>query len=324
MNMHRIPSADEEIDLLHVENEAAKVLLSPTIWVKRPVPRFDGRTVKERGIDADNSEKIERMENAPQGSLALEPSLFKRSGYHSHHHHSHSREAPTPISSGQRHVPDPRESADKILEGLETEDKENQHAKTDIEEIKAIENEVALAERNKKLLLDQLQSSRTELSSLRSENESVKRIFASLGVVKSDFDMEGAADGPGRKKRMVSIGRRLVENLNNKQLFPQNNLQTKLPAIEQSGQLMAIDEANKANKANKAKEETLPIMKTPNIPQNLKGASTLPVFTPPSSFPEESQIAAAALTVAKGDPAVAMLSLLEKALASRAPPLRSS
>lgn len=315
--MHRIPSADEEIDLLHVENEAAKVLLSPTIWVKRPVPRFDARTVKERRIDVDNSEKIERIENAPQGSLdALEPCLFKRSL--GHHGHAHVREAAIPIPPGQRHVSDLRESADKILEGLETENKENQHAKTDIEEIKAIENEVAAAERNKKLLLDQLQSSRTELSSLRSENESVKRIFASLGVVKSDFDMEGAADGPARKKRMVSIGRRLVENLNNKQLFPQNNMQTKPPAIEQAGQ-PAIDEASKA------KEETLPVMKTPNIPQNLKGgASAVPVFTPPSSFPEESQIAAAALTVAKGDPAVAMLSLLEKALASRAPPLRAS
>jgi hypothetical protein len=315
--MNRIPSADEEIDLLHVENEAAKVLLSPTIWVKRPVPRFDSRTVKETRIDADNSEKIERMGNAPQGSLVLEPSLFKRSGCHSHHH-GHSREAPIPIPSGQRHMPDLRESADKILEGIETEDKENQHAKTDIEEIKAIESEVAAAERNKKLLVDQLHSSRTELSSLRSENESVKRIFASLGVVKSDFDMEGATDGPARKKRMVSIGRRLVENLNNKQLFPQNDLQTKLSAIEQAGQ-PAIHEANKA------KEEVLPIMKTPNIPQNLKGASTLPsMFTPPSSFPEESQIAAAALTVAKGDPAVAMLSLLEKALASRAPSLQAS
>lgn len=314
--MNRIPSADEEIDLLHVENDAAKVLLSPTIWVKRPVPRFDEPPAKERRLEADVSDKVEANKKPLQGSPSL--LVLSRRECVSGFDRAHGDEAAGTGLGERQAAADLRESADKILEGLETEDKENQHAKTDLEEIKAIENEVMSAEQTKMVLTDQLRARQIELSSLLSENESIKRIFASLGVIRSDFDMEGATDGPGRKKRMVCIGRRLVENLNNTHLFPSECYPKS--TLESPGR---VDDCARDPGTDKA--VPMVVIKTPRINAriNKNETSSLPVFTPPSHFPEESQIAAAALTVAKGDPAVAMLSLLEKALASRAPSMHT-
>lgn len=132
---------------------------------------------------------------------------------------------------------------------------------------------------------------------MRRQNGAVKRMFGALGVEKEDFVLGDASDGPSRKKRMVAIGNRLVKSLNEKQGEGGEGAAPPPPPTRGRG-------------------------RPPLHAATVVGRdASHPAFTPPSSCPVESQIAAAALTLSKGDPSVALLSLLEKALSARAPPM---
>jgi hypothetical protein len=139
----------------------------------------------------------------------------------------------------------------------------------------------------------------SELKTVHAQNSGIKRMFAALGVAKDDFNMAGAVDEPSRKRRMIEIGQKLVTSLNEQK--PEEQKQKPLPP-------------------QPPRRGRPPLNPVAHTPASTVAGSACPIFTPPASFPAESQIAAASLTLSKGDAAVALLSLLEKALAARAPP----
>jgi hypothetical protein len=141
------------------------------------------------------------------------------------------------------------------------------------------------------------QETAAELNTVHAQNSGIKRMFAALGVAKDDFNMAGAVDEPSRKRRMIEIGQRLVASLNE-----------------------AKPEEQKPMPPQPPRRGRPPLNPVAHTPAPTVAGSTRPIFTPPANFPMESQIAAASLTLSRGDAAVALLSLLEKALAARAPP----
>ena len=155
------------------------------------------------------------------------------------------------------------------------------------------------AQQTSRELQEDYQNHTAELKNVHEQNNGIKRMFAALGVAKDDFNMAGAVDEPSRKRRMIEIGQRLVTSLNE----PKPDEQKQKPMPPQP-----------------PRRGRPPLNPTANTPAPTVAGSTRPVFTPPANFPVESQIAAASLTLSKGDAAVALLSLLEKALAARAPP----
>lgn len=169
---------------------------------------------------------------------------------------------------------------DDILKTVE----ENDKAEADLKEISDIEGEIAKnAEVN--MLLEQLLASKTKrLEELHVQNATIKRIFGAIDVVKDDFVIEGLSEEE-RRSKMISIGQRLIQSLRG---APSG--QGGRPSG--SGRDQA---AGAGDQGHSSRNACLPM-------------------AAPDMYPMESQIAAASVIAAKGDPARALLSLLEKAL----------
>jgi len=180
-----------------------------------------------------------------------------------------------------------------ILDVMDKEGDEKEQTEQDLAHIAHLEADLERAKRLGLQFESDLQDARADARAIMNENGSIKRLFAAIGVNRDDFNVDGLSE-PDRKRRMLSTGRRLMHNLN-------TNARLGL-----AGTATVLAPHQSAVEGD-----------TPGPPAPSQYAK--PAFTPPASFPVESQIAAAALTLAHGDPAAALLSLLEKALASRAP-----
>jgi len=174
---------------------------------------------------------------------------------------------------------------------MEKEGSQKEQAEQDLAHIAALETEIERARGICLLLEARLQESSADVTTTVTENNSIKRLFEAVGVMRDDFNMESCADEPARKRRMTETGRRLIKNLGGEP-----------PAA------VAEPDAGRWVPTNQGQ--------TPAPPAPM---SARPVVTPPAAFPVESQVAAAALTLAKGNPAGALLSLLQKALSARVP-----
>ena len=208
--------------------------------------------------------------------------------------------SPCPPSRFKRH----RDEQD--LSYLETSDREGEnqsHVKEDLEHIAKVEAQIQRHAEINAALLAELQNLGAKVLQVHTQNESVKRMFHALNVTKDAFNMGDATDEPSRKRRMIEIGTKLVKNLSE-------------PKEQQPPQL-------KSHPLPPRPRGRPPLNATTQTPAPTVAAAARPVFTPPASYPVESQIAAASLTLSQGDPAVALLSLLEKALAARAPQSQS-
>lgn len=180
-----------------------------------------------------------------------------------------------------RRMVSPGGQDDDILKTVE----ENDKAEADLKEISDIEGEIAKnAEVN--MLLEQLLASKTKkLEELHVQNATIKRIFGAVDVVKDDFIIEGLLEEE-RRNKMIRIGQRLIQSLRG--------------ASAKAGHPSASGRDGQATAA--AAED-----------QGHSRHACLPMAAP-DMYPMESQIAAASVIAAKGDPARALLSLLEKAL----------
>lgn len=169
---------------------------------------------------------------------------------------------------------------DDILKTVE----ENDKAEADLKEISDIEGEIAKnAEVN--MLLEQLLASKTKkLEELHVQNATIKRIFGAIDVVKDDFVIEGLSEEE-RRNKMISIGQRLIQSLRGA-----SSGQGGRPSGSGRDQSQAA-----GDQRHSSRNACLPM-------------------AAPDMYPMESQIAAASVIAAKGDPARALLSLLEKAL----------
>lgn len=208
--------------------------------------------------------------------------------------------SPCPPSRFKR----PREEQDiSYLEASDREGAEQTQIMEDLEHIAGIEAVIRRHAEINAVLHGELQRIGAEVHQVQTQNDSIKRMFQALNVIKDDFNMAGASDETSRKRRMVEIGHRLVKNLNEpkEQQAPQPKPHPLPPQMPRG-------------------RGRPPLHGNTQTPAATVAAAARPIFTPPASFPVESQIAAASLTLSSGDPAVALLSLLEKALAARAPP----
>lgn len=204
------------------------------------------------------------------------------------------------MSTGSRQKRKQREDHQDLsyLEAPDREGAEKEQIEADLAHIAVIEREIMRAQHIARELQLDLQDIGVELNTVHAQNSGIKRMFTALGVAKDDFNMAGAVDEPSRKRRMIEIGQRLITSL-------------KEPKREEKQKPMLPQPPRRGRPPLNPVAPTL----VPTV-----AGSTRPVFTPPASFPMESQIAAASLTLSKGDAAVALLSLLEKALSAREPP----
>lgn len=275
---------EEDIDLVdNINNVAVASLFSPNMWVRRPCGE------RARLTESDIPRSISLA--SPQ---VLAPANTLNIGSHQ------KREREPAAAHGE-------DSDLAYLEAVYQEGNEREHAEADLAQIEAIENEIVIAQETTRILQATLQEATGEVARLQAQNGSVKRLFAALGVCKDDFQIGDANDGPSRKRRMIDIGQRLVNNLNNPGLHDWN-----APPL---GPQPAAAAATEEHALCPVSAQLYPA----ETPAPAAVATARPIFTPAASFPAESQIAAAALTMSRGDPAIAMLSLLEKALAGRAP-----
>lgn len=160
---------------------------------------------------------------------------------------------------------------------------EHDRAEADMKDISEMENEIS---KTKELImaLEQMFASKTaRLEEISTQNLTIKRIFSSLSVMRDDFVTDGLSDDQ-RREKMLRIGRRLVHHL---RTSPSQE-------IPQSAQVVDSSQP-------------------PHVPSK---QHPLPMVAP-DMHPMESQIAAAALIAAKGDPARALVSLFEKGLEGR-------
>jgi hypothetical protein len=190
----------------------------------------------------------------------------------------------------------PSKAAEAELAYLEAPDREGakkERTEEDVAHLAQIAESITAQEERNAALARELQVVAAEAVELRKQGDSIKRLFTALGVERGDFTWGPGgppADEATRKKRAVEIGQRLIKNM--------------------------IHEAPKAAAAAPARRGRPPLNPPPAAaPAPLIPGAPRPVFTPPASCPLESQIAAGALILSKGDPAVALTALLEKALA---------
>jgi len=204
---------------------------------------------------------------------------------------------PIPPSSRQKRRQREDQQDLSYLEAPDREKAEKEQVEADLAHIAVIEREIMHAQQTSRELRMEYEDITSDLEAVHAQNSGVKRMFAALGVAKDDFNMAGAVDEPSRKRRMIEIGQRLVTSLNEQKTEDQKQKPQQPP-----------------------RRGRPPLNPVAHNPASTVAAPACPIFTPPASFPAESQIAAASLILCKGDSAVALLSLLEKALAARAPP----
>lgn len=163
---------------------------------------------------------------------------------------------------------------------------ENDRAEADLRDISDMENDIAKT-RELILVLEQMLTSKTKhLEEIHAQNLTIKRIFSSISVIKDDFVTDGLSEDQKREK-MLRIGQRLLQHIRGGASDGSHqSVQAQAGAVPRQCQISL------------SKQESLPM-------------------AAPDMHPMESQIAAAALIAAKGDPARALVSLLEKGLEAR-------
>ena len=172
---------------------------------------------------------------------------------------------------------------------------ENDRAEADLKEISEMENDIANMRDVTRMLEHMLASKTRQLEEMHAQNATIKRIFSAIAVVKDDFITEGLSDEEKRAK-MVCIGKRLIHHL---RVGDGNTTNTNSPNGETRAASLANTSSGRQHDVQKAfKSRSLPM-------------------AAPEMHPVESQIAAASLIAAKGDPARALVSLLEKGLEAR-------
>ena len=160
---------------------------------------------------------------------------------------------------------------------------EHDRAEADLKDISDMEHDIAKT-RELIMALEQMFASKTRhLEEVHAQNTTIKRIFGSISVIRDDFVTDGLSDDQ-RREKMLRIGRRLVHHLRT----------TPSQGPCQPAQDGAVPQGRQAS----------------------SGQHALPMVAP-EMHPMESQIAAAALIAAKGDPARALVSLFEKGLEAR-------
>jgi hypothetical protein len=167
---------------------------------------------------------------------------------------------------------------------------ENDRAEADLKEISEMENDIANMRDATRMLEHMLASKTRQLEEMHAQNATIKRIFSAIEVVKDDFITEGLSDEEKRAK-MVGIGKRLIHHLRVGDGNTTHSLRGDARAQTGGGRQQAAQKGA-------CKSHSLPM-------------------AAPEMHPVESQIAAASLIAAKGDPARALVSLLEKGLEAR-------
>lgn len=163
----------------------------------------------------------------------------------------------------------------------------------DLQSIAALEAELARAGAVQRSLQARAEAADAAAADAKAQSTSVKRLLVALQVRREDLLVDPWALEPEAARRhMAGIGKRLVGNLTG------------------GGEPPAAGAAAPPAEAGA-------LGQTP-------AAAGIPAYrgalTTPRDYPAQSQIAAAALLLAQGDPAEAVLALLTKALAARAPP----
>lgn len=247
---------------------------------------------------------------------------------------------PSPLkdsSNLQRQKPAKRHaiaSLDLLQEAIDKEGTEKEQTEQDFAHIAQLEESIVHAQTLSKRLEIKLHETRNSINATMKENTRIKRLFSALQVQRKDFDLEGIYGEQPRKRRMIDIGNRLIDNLNGVNQHMAGNAGA-------NGTTTGAATDDGAGSNNSLSDNTKSITDSQKLQQQKTGrvsggaggetpAPTLvgadrqehnqaqkPALTPPAQFPAESQIAAAALTLSQGDPAAALLSLLEKAMAAR-------
>lgn len=317
------PDDHDDVALVDVKTDATASVLSPNVWIRRPRKALTPMRSPDGTSKAFQDENIQREYLTPHKKgrehVAHTPTPKRRL-----HHHDENAEdddgleaeeayvAPANLVHHQQDLDGKRKRrkstklqnndflvdeqeftaaignidhrkkidvAGDIQKALE----ENDRAEADLRDISDVENDIS---KTKELIaaLEQMFTSKTRhLEDIHAQNCTIKRIFSSISVMRDDFVTDGLTDEKKREK-MLRIGQRLVHHL--------RTMPSEQPAQPVQG--AHVPQARPVP----AKQKALPMVA-------------------PDVHPMESQIAAAALIAAKGDPARALVSLLEKGLDAR-------
>lgn len=167
---------------------------------------------------------------------------------------------------------------------------ENERAEVDYKDISDLLVEISKAKELTSAWEGMLAAKTKNLEDLHEQNSALKRLFSSLSVVKDDFiEMDGVSDEEKRAK-MLGIGQRMVDVLRKGEdpepVKLENDKQTSVPKKKREKATIKVNE-----ECSDAPAQYI--------------------------HPIEGQIAAAALLAGKGDPARALVSLVEKGLRAR-------
>jgi hypothetical protein len=216
---------------------------------------------------------------------------------------------------------------------------ENIQAEADLKDISDLMAEIAKVSENTRAWEEMLESKSNILEKLRVQNGTLKELFAGLGLSKNnlpDFSMKDVESDEGRNKRMLSFGRRLVSLLRHGKRPKDGDFGD---GIEPSGAAVTladmagsvdsvpVGEAKDTNVAEdssvreldaEVKRAAAGVQEGGETPSANKVAAGNDTHGLEERFhPIAAQVAGAGLQAAKGDPARAVMYLINKGFQAR-------
>lgn len=304
------PTLEHEEDLLEIHNTAATSIFSPNIWVRRP----EATPLALKPADCALSTPIACM-HLNAAATGAQPSIQRR---------QRSRKRPASAVTPS----DPGGMGE--MEALQDAFKREQD---DLNAIRMLEIEIQRSRIINDGLRKQMMNTQRNIRALEAENEHIKNIFVALGVGREDVNMIACGDKDIQKKRMLEAGMRYVENL------PGPSIKKRLTTIRRTRDFSSEDDDDyhyyDDDDEEEEGDEGFRLAQQRNITKECSGGmnecltgtnteedgdcpmKTALVPPSPSDFPERAQIAAAALTHSKGNPAWALCHLLDMTLKKR-------
>lgn len=256
----------------------------------------------------------------------------------------------TPSMNLFRHFQETQQPSNSDLAGdIQKVLEENIQAEADLKDISDLMAEIAKVNENTLAWEEMLESKSNILDKLRMQNGTLKELFAGLGLSKSnlpDFSMKDVESDEGRKKRMLSFGRRLVSLLRHgKRSKDARAVDGLAPGgtagapVDTTGSVDGVgvpvahlkeEDAKDAMDANVNEDAGLdePDVEGRKTADHVQEGGETPSGNkgPPGTNPNEleerfhpiaAQVAGAGLQAAKGDPARAVMYLINKGFQAR-------
>ena len=252
----------------------------------------------------------------------------------------------TPSMNLFRHFQEIQQPSNSDLAGdIQKVLEENIQAEADLKDISDLMAEIAKVSENTHVWEEMLESKSKILDKLRMQNGTLKELFAGLGLSKNnlpDFSMNDVESDEGRKKRMLSFGRRLVSLLRHGKR-PKDAVDGKpggaagAPA-DMTGSVDGVSvvdtrdvDVNEDAKDANVKEDadvSEPAAEGRDAADDEQKGGETPSANPNSAgndtdeleerfHPIAAQVAGAGLQAAKGDPARAVMYLINKGFQAR-------